>query len=106
VVDDEGKAIGLISDSDVVARIQPEKQNGILKALRRLGQTPPSQMTASNLMSPGVLTAFPETSVLEATKIMIDQSRKWLVVVDVNGLPVGLVDRKILLESLAGVYPK
>lgn len=106
VVDDEGKAIGLISDSDVVARIQPEKQNGILQALRRLGQTPPSQMTASNLMSPGVLTTFPETSVLEATKLMIDQSRKWLVVVDVNGLPVGLVDRKILLESLAGVFPK
>lgn len=106
VIDNDGKAIGLISDSDVVARIQPENQNKILQALRNLAQAPASQKTAKNFMSPGVLTAFPETSVLEAASLMLEHSRKWLVIVDTSGLPVGLVDRKILLESLAGVNPK
>ena len=32
--------------------------------------------------------------------------RKWLVVVDENGKPLGLVDRQILLEAVISVYEK
>lgn len=106
VVDETGKAIGLISDSDVVARLPLDKQPGILKALRKLGKPPTGRETAFDLMSPGVLTAPPTTPVLEAAGIMFKNSRKWLVVVDEQNMPLGLVDRKILLESLASVYPK
>ena len=106
VVDEKGKAIGLISDSDVVARIQPEKQGGILNALRRLGKTPAGTETAFDLMSSGVLTSLSDTPVVEAARLMLKDARKWLVVVDSQNLPQGLVDRKILLESLASVYPK
>jgi CBS-domain-containing membrane protein len=106
VVDEKGKAIGLISDSDVVARIQPEKQGGILNALRRLGKTPKGNETAYDLMSPGVLTALSDTPVVEAARLMLKDARKWLVVVNSQNLPQGLVDRKILLESLSSVYLK
>ena len=52
-------------------------------------------------MSPGVLTAGPETSLVEAVKMMISPKRKWLVVVDEKNHPLGLVDRHILLRAMS-----
>ena len=60
VLDADGKAIGLISDSDVVARIGPAKQRGVLAALLGTAKLPSSEVTAKELMSPGVLTAPPK----------------------------------------------
>ncbi len=100
VTDANGKAIGLISDSDVVSRIQPEHQRGVLEALLGRASAPPSDVTAGKLMSPGVLTAKPETPLVEAVKIMMSPKRKWLVVVDENEQPLGLVDRHMLLRAL------
>lgn len=104
VVDDAGKAIGLLSDSDIVARVQPEKQAGILAALRKLGKAPAGHETAFDLMSPGVTTTSPDTTVIEAVRLMLKESRKWLVVIDAQSMPIGLVDRQILLEALVSVY--
>lgn len=100
VLDDEGKALGLISDSDVVARIQPAQKKRVLSALMGKTRFPLSNITAADLMSPGLLTAFPETPLLEAAKQMMIHKRKWLVVVDEKGFPLGLVDRQILLGAL------
>ena len=101
VIDDEKHPLGLISDGDVVLRVAPQEQKGVLAALRRIGQTPASQMTAQKLMSPGVLTARPETPLVEAAQQMMTQHRKWLVVVDADGKVLGLVDRQILFKALA-----
>jgi CBS-domain-containing membrane protein len=103
VVDAEGKAIGLVSDSDVVARIQPEKRSGILAALRQIGKTPAGKETAFDLMSPGPLTASPDLPVVAAAQKMLAESRKWLVIIDDQNHPLGLVDRQILLEAIASV---
>lgn len=100
VVDHLGKAIGLISDSDVVARVQPARQRTILDAFKRLGKPHPGKETAYDLMSPGPLTGSPDLPVVEAISLMIKQSRKWLVVVDDEGKPLGLVDRQIALEAI------
>jgi CBS-domain-containing membrane protein len=100
VVDQTGRAIGLISDADVVARVQPPERRGVLDALRRSGPAPASQITAEELMSPGVLAVDPETSLVEAVGQMLAQGRKWLVVVDQQGRPLGLADRQILLRAL------
>jgi len=101
VVDDRGKAIGILSDSDVIARLQPARQQSVLAALRRLGRPPAGQETAADLMSPGALTASLDLSLVEAVRIMINAGRKWLVVVDEQGCPLGLVDRHILFDALA-----
>ncbi len=101
VVDSAGKAIGLLSDSDVVARVQPARRRSILEALRQVGKPAPGKETAFDLMSPGPLTASPDLSIVNAIKLMLSQSRKWLVVVDENGRPLGLVDRQILLEAVS-----
>ncbi len=100
VVNKKGNPIGLISDFDVVARIHPSERSRVLNALRGAGKAPTSSVTASQLMSPGVLTARPETSLVEAVKMMMSPKRKWLVVVDDNNQPIGLVDRQILLRAL------
>jgi CBS domain-containing protein len=101
VVDQDGKAIGLISDSDVVARVQPHQRRGILEALKNIGKPPAGRETAFDLMSPGPLTAAPETTVVEALKMMLADARKWMVVVNEKGNPLGLVDRQIMLEAMA-----
>jgi CBS domain-containing protein len=102
VVDDEMHPLGLISDGDVVMRVAPQEQKGVLAALRRLGRPPKSQATAQYLMSPGVLTAGPQTPLIETAQRMLAEHRKWLVVVDEKGKALGLVDRQILLKAIAG----
>jgi CBS domain-containing protein len=104
VVDSDGKAIGLVSDSDVVSRIQPAKRRSILNALRRLGKPPAGKETAFDLMSPGLLTAPADLPVVEAVQKMLAEGRKWLVVTTDQGKPLGLVDRQILLESFASFF--
>jgi len=99
VVDAQNHPIGLISDSDVVSRIQPRERHGVLGALRG-GPAPTSNITAEELMSPGVLTAEAEMPLVEAAKQMLALQRKWLVVVDQHGKTLGLVDRQILLKAL------
>jgi len=101
VVDLEGKAIGLISDSDVVARVQPAKRRSILDALRQIGKPPAGKETALDLMSPGPLTAPPSMPVSDAIKLMLTDTRKWITVVDEQAKPLGLVDRQRILEAIA-----
>ncbi len=102
VVDAEDRPLGLISDADVVSRVQPRERHGVLYALRG-GPAPVSNVTAQELMSPVVLTAEAETPLVEAAQKMLSQRRKWLVVVSQEGKTLGLVDRQILLKALATV---
>jgi len=101
VVDELGRAIGLINDADVVSRIQPAERAGVLKALQRLGPIPASQVRAHELMSAGVLTVPPDTSLPDAARLMVTEGRKWLVIVDQAGKPVGLLDRQGLLREVS-----
>lgn len=101
VVDDDGRPIGLIGDTDVVSRVQLQERRGVLSALRG-SPAPPSAVTAGEIMSPDVLTAGADTPLVEAASKMLTQHRKWLVVVDQAGKTLGLVDRQILLKVLAG----
>lgn len=100
VLNEADKAVGLISDADVVGRLQPVEQRGALAALMRKTPAPASDVTAEKIMSPGLLTASPETSVVDAVRMVLAAKRKWLVVVDENEHPLGLVDRHLLLRAL------
>lgn len=100
VVNGEGLPIGLISDSDVVGRLQPVHHKGILAALRGGKSVPDVSVTARELMSPGVETIAADTTVVDAIQRMLAAGRKWLVVVDDQGKPTGLIDRETALEAL------
>jgi CBS-domain-containing membrane protein len=100
VVDAQGRPVGIISDSDVVGRIQPAHRRGVLGALRGWAAPPVVSVSARELMSPGVETILADTPVVEAVQRMVSAQRKWLVVVDAAGKPVGLIDREIALHAL------
>lgn len=102
VIDEAGLALGLVSDADVVSRIQPEQQKGVLTALQKRGPAPAGAVTARKVMSPEVLSVTAEMPLTEVTQKMLARGRKWLIVVDAEGKPLGLVDRQALLVALSG----
>jgi CBS domain-containing protein len=102
VTDTMDRPLGLISDADAVTRVQPTARRGVIQALRGKRNTPDEKTTAAQLMSSGILSATPDTSLTEAAHIMLSQKRKWIVVVDEKGRALGLVDRQILLKALSG----
>lgn len=99
VVDLDGKPMGLISDSDVVSRVAPTYRRGILSALRGRGAVPDLSVTAVELMSPGVETISPETSLVSAVQRMVLTGRKWLVVIDPSEKILGMLDRETALQA-------
>jgi len=101
VTDGAGRPLGLISDADAVTRVQPAAQRGVMQALRGKRKIQDEKTTAVQLMSGGVLSAPPETSLTEAAHMMLSQKRKWMVVVDEKGRAIGLVDRQVLLKALS-----
>ena len=99
VVNEKGQPLGMISDGDAVTRVQPASQRGVIQALRGRKNVPDEKITASQLMSRQVLSASPNTTLAEATHLMLAQKRKWMVVVDADGKAIGLVDRQVLFKA-------
>jgi CBS domain-containing protein len=103
VLDSAGRAVGVISDGDLIARVKPEVRVGLLTALTRRGKAPNADVQAGDLMSPDVLKGPPETSIAEALQRMLAQKRKRFYVVDAEGKPLGIMDRQSLLLAVAGM---
>lgn len=103
VVDDAGKAVGVITDGDLVAQVQPAARPGLLRALMRLGAREKlPEATAAALMTASVLTGPANASIAAAVGQMLAQKRKRFVVVDESGRPVGIVSRQMLLRAVVG----
>jgi CBS domain-containing protein len=102
VVDPSGRPLGLVSDADVVGRLEPAQQRSALDALQHRGPAPADPARARDLMSPEVLTVTPETPLTVATQKMLGQKRKWMIVADAQGKPLGLLDRQALLRAVSG----
>ncbi|MBP7692315.1 MAG: DUF190 domain-containing protein [Anaerolineales bacterium] len=102
VVDEAGRALGAITDGDLVARVRPEARGGLLAALTGRGHAPAADQTAREMMSPVVLTGPPETPIAQAIQQMLTHQRKRFYVVDAAGRLLGAVDRQTLLRAVAG----
>ncbi|WP_303773475.1 DUF190 domain-containing protein [Anaerolinea thermophila] len=100
VVDEHRNPLGVLSDSDVVARVEAAQRKGVLHALRRLASPPPLKVTAADLYSRGVLTVPPDFPIASAVQTMLAEGRKVLAVVDEAGSLLGVVDRQALMEAL------
>ncbi len=106
VVDEHKRVSGILSDADVITRLPDTNKTTILSALKKLTQIPVSSVKARDLMTPNPIKADPDLPLTTAIRKMMAEGRKWMVVVDKEGHPVGLVDRQILLEALASVPPE
>ncbi len=100
VCDEQGQALGLLSDADVVSRIQPQHRRSVLDALRGRGPAPETQVAARDIMSPEVLTLPADTPLIDAARTMLKSGRKWMIVTDAENHPVGLLDRQLLLKAV------
>jgi CBS domain-containing protein len=111
VVDSEGHVQGIISDVDVLSRLQGEARPGLLGTLTSwargkaerlptgLLQTPPGKgRVAADLMNRDVVTVTETATVQETIERMMTMGRKVLPVVDSQGHLVGVVGRSDLLR--------
>ncbi len=120
VVDDQGKVQGIISDVDVLSRMQEEVRPGLLRALAGWARGKPGRLStgllqpragtsrdavggdsvAADVMNQEVITVTETTSVQETIERMMATGRKVLPVVDSQGHLVGVVGRSDLLRVL------
>jgi CBS-domain-containing membrane protein len=111
VVDSEGHLKGIISDVDVLSRLQEEARPGLLSTLTSWARGKPGRLPTSTLQtSPGkarvaadlmnrdVVTVTETTSVQKTIERMMTMGRKVLPVVDNQGHLVGVVGRSDLLR--------
>jgi CBS domain-containing protein len=106
VIDAQGRVTGVVSDADLLRRLNPRVRSGVLGALMRRGRLVPDEAartTAAELLTAPALTVTPETPIGEAARRMIEARSKILPIVDGNGLLLGIVDRAHLLGAVRDV---
>lgn len=107
VLDDGGRLTGIITDSDIVARVDPEERPGLVTLLwSRLSNTAHRQVQraygqrAADVMSRPAVAITDTATVVEALTLTVEHHVKRLPVIDAQGRPVGIVARPALLASL------
>jgi CBS domain-containing protein len=106
VLDAQDQPVGVITDGDVVARVNPVARANVLQVLaaRVLGSgIQRGSVSAQDLMSQNVLAVPKDTPVHDAISLMMREGRKRLLVVDQQGRPVGMIDRQTLMASSLGM---
>lgn len=109
VVDGERRAVGIVSDQEILDRVTPAMRPGALRSLvRRLPFSHPTPADrhsrasrAADLMSP-VATAREDQLLRDAIAPMMRAPHKLVAVVDGEGRLLGAVDRVDLLRGLVG----
>ncbi len=104
VLDADGRVLGVVSDADVVSRVDPSARAGVIGALMRTaGHSPGSRWSAGELVSGSPLMLGPDTTIAEAARLTLDSRQKVLCVVDHEHRLFGIVDRADLLHAARGV---
>lgn len=113
VVDAEGRPLGIITDAELLRRVDPQHRTGLVRVL--MSKLPfvhlsPEQQAllrqetgtrAADLMLAPVEVVREDTPVIEAARRMLAERRKLLPVVDATGRLTGMVDRADLLRAAA-----
>lgn len=106
VVHPSGRVTGIITDSDIVARVDPEERPGILTVLRsRWNEAAHRQVQraygqrAADVMTTPVVTVLDTASVIEALTLTVERHVKRLPVIDAQNRLVGIVSRTALLAA-------
>lgn len=101
VVDGEGRVQGVVSDADLLARLDPGGESGLLGALMGRGKvSEQAKRTARDVMHPSPITVTIDTPIADAVRVMLEARRKVLPITDAGGKLLGIADRADLLASL------
>lgn len=110
VADPDGRPLGIVSPSDLIARVDPEGRPGLLRLLQsrwsEAAQREVRKSTgrrAADVMTAPVVSVVDREPIIGALRTMVRQHLKHLPVVDSAGRVVGMVSRQaVLAASLAG----
>ncbi|MCH0567532.1 MULTISPECIES: CBS domain-containing protein [unclassified Streptomyces] len=105
VVDGDRRVIGVVAESDLLARVAslagPEEEPGLFGRLLGRRQPPGGEgTTAASLMTTPPLTVHPWTGVVEAARMAARRRVRQVFVVDHKGRLAGVVSRNELLQAL------
>lgn len=106
VVDKMGRVVGIITDGDLIKRATETERDSLIQSLARrlpVGGAEKfhlSRRTAAEVMTSPVITVTPNTSLLEALRLLLSHRIKRLPVVDAEGRLAGLVGRGGVLQVL------
>lgn len=78
VLDDNGRAIGIITERDLVRRVCTR-------------EVPSNSVNVENVISSPVKTVSPEISIDEVADVMVSNKVRHIVIVDNNQKPVGII---------------
>jgi CBS domain-containing protein len=118
VIDDEQRVKGIISETDLVARMSPETHPGILEQLvsrlplgsrsadARSHLQKARGKTAADLMTEPVITLRADEAIGTALALSAEKQIKRFPVVNAAGKLVGIVGREELLSALVSELPK
>jgi len=116
VVDATQKAVGIITDGDLLARVQDTTRPGLLKtlgALWRRGESTAantmlisSNEIARDVMTGPVISVPFGTPARHALELLMEHQIKRLPVVDAEGHVLGLVGRAGLMQALLSSTPQ
>ncbi len=100
VVDTDRCVLGVVTDADLLRKLDPGAQTGLMAALMRRGRFKgDTRATARDVMRAPALTVPIDTPVAAAAQRMLEARRKVLPVTDADGRLLGVVDRADLLRS-------
>ncbi|MHB8509686.1 MAG: CBS domain-containing protein [Candidatus Dormibacteria bacterium] len=105
VVDSDRRVLGIISDAELLKRIEGDDNSLLDRLMRRNPAGPGShhQKTAGDLMVSPVVTVNSTMPINEAIRHMLSEHRKLLPVVDGEGRLRGMVDRA---DALNAIFPE
>lgn len=100
VLDNVGRPLGVVSESDLILKeeLQAPPSPGWLNRRLRTVRARASARTAQQLMSAPAVTVEPGLSLPDAARLMATRHITRLIVVDAEGLAVGIVTRSDLLQ--------
>ena len=102
VVDARGEAVGMVSETDLLTRIEGGQRADIMDVLH--GHADHTGLiltqTAADIMTHPVLTVTTESKAFDAVRLLIDNQIKRMPVIDHNGQVAGLVSRRALLHGM------
>ncbi len=97
---EQGRLVGIVSQRDLLAAslskaldFEPRQRRSFMRSVE-----------VSEVMSKGVVSVSPETSVQEAARLILRRKIGCLPVVDGEGVPLGLVTETDLLVAAYGPY--
>lgn len=102
VVDEGGRPIGMISESDLLRRVAPSQRAAVMAALHEPGKAAELHLPqpAADLMTTPLFTVTADSPAFDAIRLLMTHQIKRLPVIGANGQILGLVNRRTLLYGL------